>query len=376
MLVNTLEACTELLGLPPIEIEYSKRKGKCYYRAEFARGMLLSRSRSYTQGVHALNLVTGYYDEVAGIYYGLMRPLSFVQDALNVSISDFLGYARTASHGGSAYIEGSGEAIELIKKTKANEDSMTPVPKGTVITPKALPSTPQVLVEFIRLMMEVMPRTLGLGQEFLGVITSGDMTEALYGKIMKQSYAVLEDFANNSASADIDQGTIFVDLVRLMANANDGMILPVLSPNKKPETYVRLTKQNLAMEYAVRIVERPMTRDEKQNQFNALSQLLPQFQAAGVNIVPVLAKLSTLESELKDELIQLSTPQPPQPDPLNQALVQSQVNYQNATAKKQEAEAAKIMNTLRLVAPEKESVIAKNLAQAHKQQMEAVYVGN
>jgi hypothetical protein len=51
-------------------------------------------------------------------------------------------------------------------------------------------------VEFIRLMMEVMPRTLGLGQEFLGVITSGDMTEALYGKIMKQSYAVLEDFAN------------------------------------------------------------------------------------------------------------------------------------------------------------------------------------
>lgn len=371
---NAIETVSLLVDTELPEVEYSKRRGKCYYRAEFARGMLLSRSRSYTQSGHPLNFITGYYDEVEGVYYGMMRPLSFVQDALNMSVSEFLGYAKSAAHGGSAYLQGSGkamEAFERIRKEKAHEDSLTPLPEGANVIPKSLPATPQVLVEFIRLMMEVMPRVLGLGQEFLGVITTGDMTDSLYGKVMKQSFAVLANFANNSAGYSMRQGEIFIDIIRLMADANDGMILPILSPGHEGAQYIRLRKQNLASAYATRIAERDMTTDERQETFKMLTQLAPQFQQAGVNILPILTRYSNLDAQDKKELVELSTPKPQQPDPLNQELLKSQIRLGNAQAVKLETDAAEKQRTLNLAAPETQSVIEKNLAQAFKYQKDA-----
>ena len=368
---ETLETVLLLTDTQIPSLETSKRKGKCYYRAEIARGHVLSKSRSYTQGGHPLNFITGYYDERQGIYYGMMRPLSYVQDALNMSISDFLSYARSASHGGSAYIKGSKDTLERLKKEKAHEDSLTPLPADAEVIGKALPNTPQVLVEFIRLMMEIMPRAVGLGQEFLGVITSGDMTDSLYGKVMRQSYAVLANFANNSASYSKRQGEIFVDIIKLMADANDGMILPILSPGKKAADYIRLKKQNLAREYAVRIVERPMTADERQDTFNKLSALLPQMQQAGANIVPILMRYAPLDQEDKDEMIELATPKPQPPDPLNVALLQSQTRYQNASAAKLEADAQETSATIDAKLSEIQSSIEKNLAQADKARAES-----
>lgn len=362
-LKNTIETIALLLGVEVPELEFSKRKGKCYYRAEIARGAVLSKSRSFTQGGHALNFITGYYDETGGIYYGMMRPISFVQDALNLSMSDFLSYAKTAGHGGAAYIQGAGDAFERIKKEKANEDALTPLPPGAIVTPKALMNTPQVQVEMIRLLMELMPRTLGLGQEFLGIITSGDMTDSLYGKVMKQSYAVLANFNNASAGYSKRQAEIFMDIIRLMAEANDGMILPILSPNKKEERYIRLRKQNLAMNYSARIVERPMTVDERQNTFNTLSQLAPQFQQAGVNIMPVLAKYANLDMEDRQQLIELSTPQPPPPNPLNDNLLKSQADLQSAQAAKLMADAQETTATLTKTVEKLQTEIEKNSAQ-------------
>lgn len=368
---NAMETVALLTDIELPELEFSRRKGKCYYRAEFARGMLLSKSRSYTQGGHPLNFATGYFDEVLGIYYGMMRPISWVQDALNISVSDFLGYARSAAHGGNAYIKNAGEAFERIKKEKANEDSLTPLPQNAEVIPKSLPATPEVLIQFIRLMMEVMPRTLGLGQEFLGVITTGDMTESLYGKVMKQSFAVLANFANNSASYSVRQGEIFMDIIRLMADANDGMILPILSPGHEGPQYIRLRKQNLASEYAVRIVERPMTADERQETANNLSQLLPVAKEFGVNLFPMYARYLNMDQKDRKEMVEMATPKPQQPDPMNQALLQSQIRLGNAQAVKLEADAAQTQNTLNLAAPETESVIEKNLAQAFKYQKDA-----
>jgi hypothetical protein len=158
---------------------------------------------------------------------------------------------------------------------------------------------------------------------------------------MKQSFAVLESWKNNAASADIRQGYIFAELLRLMAEANDGMILPILSVDNK-QTYMRLTKQNLARNYAIRVIERPMTRDEKQDAFNKLMQLAPNMMAAGVNLYPVIARLAPLDKELRDEMQKLATPTVPQADPAAQAMQQATIDYTNAQAQKAIAEAKRI----------------------------------
>lgn len=364
-LTNAIEAIGLLLQFEPPELESSQRKGKCYYRAEFARGLLLRKSRSYTQHGHALNIMTGYFDETTGEYYGLMRPLSYVQDCLNEAVSDMRDYTHSSSHGGNAYIAGASESIERIKKEKAYQDALTPVPAGAVITAKSLPTTGQSLVSFIQFLTDVMPRVLGLGPEFMGIISSGTMTDSLYGKVMKQSFAVLSNFTNNAAIYDRRQGEIFIDIIRLMAEANDGMVLPILSPGKEGDQYMRLLKQNLATEYAIRIIEKPMSKDEKQDSFNIISQMfdkMPQNVQAGV--LPELLKLSNLDHETKDAMVKAATPQPQQPDPVNQALLTSQTAYQNAQAQKLTAEAQETMEQLPKLIAKLESEATKNNAQA------------
>jgi len=366
-LKNLMELIAGLTGVQVVKLNSSEREGKCYYKARIARGVVLEKGKSYTQRGFPLNFITGYYDEQKNVFYGLMRPISFIQDALNIAMSDMLGYVKGASHGGNAWIEGAGDALESIKKHKAHEDAITPVPPGTVITPKGLPNTAQALVEFIRLLMEIMPRALGLGEEFLGVITTGDMTDSLYGKVMKQSYAVLANFANNSASYSMKQGQIFEDIVRLMAAAEEGKALPIMNSDQGgAERVLRLYAQNLAREYQVRIVERPMSADERQEAFNNLSQLVPQYLQAGINIMPVLSKYAPLDPADRKQLVELSTPQPQQPDPLNQALLDSQAKLQYAQADKLGMDAEEKRQILGKVAPEKDSIIMKNEAQALK----------
>ncbi len=324
------------------DLEFSTRKGKIYYRAEFARGMLLKSGRSYSQSGHALNFITGYFEESTCNFYGMMRPLSEVQDNINELVTDFMAYSRAASHGGSAWVKGAGEAFERIQKDRINEDDITPIPGSTEIIPKALISTPQILLQGITLMTELLPRTLGLGQEFLGVVTSGDMTDSLFGRVMKQSYAVLEAWKNNSANYDIRQGRIFEELIRLMAEADEGKILPVLSADNDPQAFTRLSLQSLARNYAIRIIERPLTADERQETFNELSQLAPQALQAGVNLFPMLAKYAPVDYSDRQEMIEMATPPPPQPpDPLSVATMQSNIDFTNASAAKAQADAAK-----------------------------------
>jgi hypothetical protein len=325
-------------------LKYSKRMGKCYYRAEIARGTVLKAEKSFTQDGFPLNFIVGYYDETESCYYGLMRPMEEVQRSLNIAISDLMTYVGRAVEGGDAYIKGSFDSLEAFAKRKRRVGD-TPLPSDAEITPKALMNTPDVLVSVVNMLVEILPRTVGLGQEFLGVITTGDMTDSLYGKVVKQSYAVLANFSNHSASYSKRQGEIFISLARLMAEAEPGRLLPlfgaVATDDGSDETF-RIDLQNLAEKYAIRIVERPLTTDERQDMFNALTQLIPVLGQAGVPTAPVMAiaaKYSRLDLADRKALEQLATPQAPQPDPVNEGLLISQTNLQNAQAKKYEADA-------------------------------------
>lgn len=361
---ETMKAMVEVAqGLLPemmiADLEYSKRKGLAYYRAEFAGGNLIKKSRSFCQTGHLLNFIPGYFEESTSIYYGFMRPISQVLDPLNIAFSDLMSYVNKASHGGASYIAGAGEAIERIIKDKVNEDDITPVPKGTEIVPKALPNSPQVLQSTVSFLVDVMPRVLGLGQEFFGVITTGDMTDSLFGKVMKQSFAVLEHWKASSQGSDIKQARIWESLARLMAEANDGMVIDSVSGEDGTQQQ-RLSRQNLARSYSVKAIERPMTKDEKQDSFNKLMQLAPQMAQTGMNIYPALMKMAPLDQDIRNDLLQAITPQPAPPDPLNQATIQSQIDYTIASAEKLKADAAKTQAEVALM---KETAMAEKLAE-------------
>lgn len=332
-------------ALAPFEIEkptVNKRRGKCYYRAEIARGVVIKAEESFCQDGFQLNFLTGYYDESESCYYGLMRPMQEVQRSLDFAMSDLMTYVDNITSGGSAYVKGSIDSLEKLNKSRKNQAQLTPLLGDVEVIPKATPDTPQVLVNVVNMLVELTPRTVGIGQEFLGVITSGDMTDSLYGKVMKQSYAVLANFTNPNANYSVRQGEINISLGKMMAEMEEGRSIPLFQTNEEGEDTFRLWSQSIADKYAIRIVERPLTTDERLDTANALSQLIPLATQAGVNPAPLFAlysKYSRLDMADRKILEQVATPQPPQPDPVNQALLESQTNLQNAQAKKYAADA-------------------------------------
>lgn len=339
---NTIEV---VQALAPFEIQkptVNKRKTKCYYRAEIARGLVIKAEKAFCQDGFPLNFMTGYYDESESCYYGLMRPMAEVQRSLDFAMSDLMTYVDNITSGGSAYVKGSIDSLEKLNKSRKNMAQLTPLLGDVEVIPKATPDAPQVLVNIVNMLVELMPRTVGIGQEFLGVITSGDMTDSLYGKVMKQSYAVLANFTNPNANYSVRQGEINIALGKMMAEMEEGRSIPLFQTNEGGEDTFRLWSQSIADKYAIRIVERPLTTDERLDTANALSQLIPLATQAGVNPAPLFAlysKYSRLDMADRKILEQVATPQPPQPDPVNQGLLESQTNLQNAQAKKYEADA-------------------------------------
>lgn len=362
---ETLEAIFFALDLPYTKMKSSKRKCKCYYRAEIARNMVIRYSKSFTDKGHPMVFYQGRYDQTLGEYYGLMRPLSEVQDALNIAVSDFMAYAQDVTSGGGAYVKGAGEAAEKIIKDKAIRDKVTFLPSSTEIVAKAQPNSPEVLTGFISLMIDLLPKTVGLTQEFMGVVTSGDMTDSLYGSVMRQSYAVLADFANSSSGAAKRTGEIFIDLVRLMAEANNGQVLPLLSPQNTGNDKIRLYKDSIGAAYAIRVAQRPMTADEKKDAFLKLSQLAqnstPEVQQM---IMPIAIKYAPIDTQDRKEIEAMLQPKPPMPDPMNEAMVKANLELLTADANLKNATAEEKRSTIQLKPEELMSVIDKNKAQA------------
>lgn len=362
---KTIAAIAKLANTD-IALESSKRKVRCYYRAQIARGMVLSKSKSFSQHHYPIQFVTGYYDQKTCCFYGLMRPLSEIQDQINTVMDDLMEYARSVSIGGKSYIKGIADGLAKFMESKTNREDVTVLPKDAEVIPKEQGAALQTLLETARFLIELLPRSVGVGQEFLGVITTGTMTDSLYGKVVKQSLAVLEDFTNSSEGYARRQGRLFVDLSIAMADVEDGRILPILSPGHDKGDYIKVTKQNLARDYAIRVVERPMTDDERNETLKVLLQLAPQFEQTGANVMPFIVKNLPMDQSNLKQLLQAVTPQPTQPDPMAMEAAQANTNLISAQARKLDADALKIQAELPNVSPEMRSNIEKNLAIAAK----------
>jgi hypothetical protein len=119
--------------------------------------------------------------------------------------------------------------------------------------------------------------------------------------------------------------------------------------------------------YDIEVVEREMTADEKQATFLMLKDfvgILPtETQQAAI---PTLLKYSRIDAEGRDALTEAMTPSAPQPNPLNDALLDSQAKLQYADAELKMAQAKEKASIVPLAPDKMQSEIDKNNAQAAK----------
>lgn len=364
MIASMIQAGAGYEGLP-----YSKRMVKTYYRVEIARGQIIRHERSPRQNGHMMVFWQGDYDDTTNSFYGLMRNLSGVQDIINLTLNQIVGYASIDMRGGRVWLKGdTGAAAEYVRQGVEKQDVsyLGDVSAQLEVIPKNKADSLQSSINLLTMMIPLLPKTLGMDEMSLfGVVESGDMTSDLFSKSVKQSRAVLSHIMSSSSVAVQHQAHCMIALGRSIVEVMDGYMFKSVDDGGE---YLALTKQDITGEYDIRTVEREMTADERQQTFlmlkDAVGGLPPEAQMAAL---PTLFRYSRLDSEGKDELIKAITPQPPQANPLNEEILKSQIALQYAQAQKLSAEAKEKTSIIPLAPDKMQSEIDKNNAQAAKQ---------
>lgn len=331
------------LGIYP---KSTKQKTYKYYRAMIADGKLAEYEENYSQKGFSIKFMTGKYSETRQCFYGVIRAISEPQRILNESVSDYKGYLSNIPKGGVEIEEDAVSDIKGFLDTYSKAKKVTIYRPGALMQGKVRPKTssgmPMGMVEMIPQSAQWMLDCVGLTPEFMGQMDSKLMTAQLQGQIIRQGLTVLAVYFDAKSNYMIEHGKILVDCVRIMAENSPGRLIRNVV-GQGASKYLPLFLDNIAAEYDVVIGEVAQTPGERQETFNKLVELSDKLmQSKGIDILPIVLRYSPFKKDEVDEIAQMTTPQPQQPDPLQQALLESQVALQNANAKKLTSDAVKI----------------------------------
>ena len=238
-------------------------------------------------------------------------------------------------------------------------DTYTKAAQITVVSPGALssgkmmakiaPPIPQGLLDMIEYAGRAMMEVIGLTPEFMGLVDSKLQTAKLNSQIVRQGLMVLAPYYDSIALFTRTDGIMFLDILRLLLENEPGRLIGHVTPEGN-QVNVPLFEHNLCPEYDVVVEDVPMTPDERQETFGKLMEL-SQILLAKPNptdITPITIDYAPLKpNEIAAVKTLLEPQEAPPPDPLQQALLESEVQLKQSLAKKQDAEAGKAsMDTL------------------------------
>jgi hypothetical protein len=316
-----------------------------YYRCMVIGGRIYKKSENYSQQGFSLQMMTGKYSETDQCYYGIMRAIKPVQRLYNEALSNFQGFLRTIPKGGVNIESDAVDSLPDFLATYAKAKEVTIFKPGALsngkVQPKIAPPLPP-LPEMMQMSQNDIMGVAGVTPDFMGLNDSKEMTGKLQGQLVRQALTVLSEYFDAKKFYTIDQGKLFIDCLRILAENDPGRLIRDIT-GEGSEKYVPLLLDNIAAEYDVVIEDTPQTPNERQETFEKLLELSGILAQKGVDIIPIALQYAPLKKEEMDKVVQaMQPPPPPEPDPLQQGLLEAEINMRNASATKSAAEAKQI----------------------------------
>jgi len=321
------------LGIP-YEKGMKQQRWK-YFRATVIGGTVTEKSESFSQTGFTIKAMTGAYSEVDQYHYGMYRGMKPNQRLINQSMSDLQGAIQSAPLGGVFVEEDAVADMQAFVDTYASAKDVTILRNGSIAGGKVIAKQPAQVpglsIEMVNMSVKFLYDSAGVMPEFMGAMTSKDMTSSLQSKIVRQALTTLSKYFDAYKFYTIDQGEMFIDCVRVLADNNEGRLVRDVT-GEGTEKYFPLLKSGIAQEYDVVVSEVAQTPGEKMDTFQQLMEMIP---TVGPQIIPIALEYSPLKKDEKDKVLQAIQPPPPTPpDPVQQELLASEAAYKRSMADK------------------------------------------
>lgn len=325
------------LGFESKKISHKQFK---YYRAITTSGKMIKRSENYSNKGFSISFMTGEYSETEQMYFGLGRLCKAPQRLLNQAISDYVGFLQTIPKGGVNIEADAVNDIQAFVNTYTKARQVTIFEPNALssgkVQPKIAPPIPQGMIEMVQYADSQIMQVCGVTPELMGIMESKEMNTSFYKQQVKQALTTLAPYFDAKKFYLQKAGELLIDAVFVLYENNPNIINNnVLSAEKiTPEM---AANYELRGEYDVIISDAPDNEDNNHEVFLKLLEL--QQTSPDKPIMPIALQYSNFNEDLKKQLTQLFVPQPTPPNPFDEALLQSEINYKNASAEKMKANA-------------------------------------
>lgn len=330
-----------------IEIKSTTQNKFKYYRAIITGGKVIEKSENYSQNGFSIKFMTGQFSELTQSYYGLGRGCKDPQRLLNQTVADFEGYLQTIPKGGVEMEEDAVDDIAAFVDTYTKAKHVTLYSPGGLAKsrPKMAPPMPTGILEMIQYADSQIMQVCGVTQELMGMMNSKEMNASFLRQLIKQGLTTLSTYFDAKHVYMQEQAKLYCDCVRILAENSEGRLIKNVL-DKGEEQYLPLTKDRIAAEYDIVVEDMPITPDEDNDTFMKLLELQSMMmnKPNPVDIMPLVIQFAPVPTDIREQMLEMmKPPPPPQPDPLNNAILESEVNYKNASAEKIKAEAQNLM---------------------------------
>lgn len=348
-------------------IRYVKQMRRRFYRVFLCGNVILEHSPSPCAEHFSRNVMTGKRDEGISGWHGMVRPMIGTVDTqgpqqlANKLYSEAINVIATASKGGLMAETDAFEDIREAEEQWAASDNIIHLRPGGLakVTPKPLGEYPQGLDRLMEWAVRSVPEVTGVNWELLGLVNR-DQPGIVEDSRRQAAVTILAEYFDALKLYRQNLGRLIAYYIReYMAGDTPEDSQLIRLSGQGSEQLVPLLKSQLTYKYDVMVDDSPSSANQKDKTWAVLAELIPMAVQMGMPPPANWIEYAPIPQALAQAWMQSLQPQPQQPDPAMQRLMESEAaknesGAQLDKAKTQEsvAKAAETMAKARLAPQE------------------------
>lgn len=349
-------------------LTFAKQKKRVYKQCFVIGDEIVEKSDLKCDGF-TFKCITGKRDRNRNLFYGLSRVMKDPQRWANKFFSQILHIINSNAKGGLMAEEGAFVDPKKAEEMWADPSAVILMKNGAISAGKVKERTastyPQGLDKMLQFAVSSIPDVTGVNPEFIGAVDR-EQAGVLEQERKKSAFTILAGFFDSMRLYRKDQGRLLMHFIK--EYLNDGRIIRIATPQGEQAIPLRLT--NDVISYDVVVDQAPDSPNLKEEVWNTLGTLVPQFLKAGIPLPPDILKFSPLPSEMAEKFSQGMAGKLPEKaqmamDKMQQELTELQ--KQNFELKQAATDKANAIASKHELGKEQNQILAKQIEQTAMQ---------
>lgn len=310
---KTRGVLNEIFDTFGVKQEEVRHKRKVYYTALISKENVFRVFKAPDQNGFTIKFKTGDYDEVRGVWHGMVDQLREPSRYANKALTEILYVIASNSKGGVMYEEDAVRDTKRFETQWATTDAAIRVNAGALsgnkIKPKVQSALPSGYENVLAVAKAAMFETSGVNPEFLGSSENRQVSALLEAQRIEQVVSTLATYFDSISLYQKEHGRLMLTNMRVLFENNPDLIFKALN-QKGQAIFDQLDEGALLSEYLIDVQEVPSTPVQKAENLRVMVDIADKMLlSGGPNLYPLLIDDLPIPQSQKEKMRTIMDPE-------------------------------------------------------------------